>query len=37
MTDRALLEKLYEISKKRRTGVGIIRYLSGGKWYEKKD
>lgn len=37
MTDRALLERLYEISKKRRTGVGIIRYLSGGKWYEKKD
>ncbi len=36
ITDCELLEKLYEISKKRRTGTGIIRYLSGGQWYEKK-
>ncbi len=35
VTDAELLRRIYEISKKRRTGTGIIRYLSGGKWYEK--
>ena len=36
MTDTELLDKIHEISKKRRTGLGVMRYLSGGKWYEKK-
>ena len=36
MTDTELLDKIHEISKKRRTGLGVMRYISGGKWYEKK-
>lgn len=36
MTDRDFISKIYEISKSRRTALGITKYLSGGKWYEKK-
>ncbi len=35
MTDAEFIGKIHEISKKRRTGLGTLRYLSGGKWYEK--
>ncbi len=36
MTDKELISRIYEITKNRRTVLGVTKYLSGGKWYEKK-
>ncbi len=36
MTDKEFIDRIYEISKNRRAALGITKYLSGGKWYEKE-
>lgn len=35
MTDKELLSRIYESSKDKRSALGVTKYLSGGKWYEK--
>ena len=35
VTDKELLKALFEMSKQKLSVIGITKYLSGGKWYEK--